>query len=215
MAKIIWLSCALAAMAALLGFYFTAKKRMLRLSAKGGATGAALATAVFCHLQGGSLPAGGIILAAIALFVLADVLLDLKFLWGVAAFALGHAALIIWLFEQETARHHSPFSFMSFSIAALLYALSVFSFRKALRRAGKKAFALLLYAAVLSLMTGVSLMLPHLGDMRYLPFTLGACLFMVSDLFVARGILIGIARKWHILTMILYESAVLLMALCA
>ena len=215
MPKIIWLLCALPVVAALLDAYFTIKKRPLRLAAKGGATGSALATAVFCHLQGGSLPAGGIIIAAIALFVLADVLLDLKFLWGVAAFALGHVALIIWLFKQETALHHSLFSFMSFSIAALLYALSVFSFRKALRRAGKKAFALLLYAAVLSLMTGISLTLPHFAGIRYLPFTLGACLFMVSDLFVARGILIGMARKWHILGMILYESAVLLMAISA
>lgn len=215
MAKIIWLLCALPVMAALLGAYFTIKKRPLRLAAKGCATGTALATAVFCHLQGGSLPAGGVIIAAAALFVLADVLLDLKFLWGVAAFALGHIALIFWLFEQQTALQLPLFTVLSFSAAAVLYALSAFFFRNPLRSIGKKAIALLLYAAVLALMTGSSLTLPHFAGIRYLPFTLGACLFMVSDLFVAQGILVGMARKWHILGMILYESAVLLMAISA
>lgn len=202
-------------MAALLSAYFTIQRRPLRLAAKGGATGVALATAVFCRLQGGGLPAGGIIIAAVALFALADVLLDLKFLWGVSAFALGHIALIIWLYEQQTALHLPLFTVPGFSAAAVLYGLSVFFFRKPLRSIGRKAVALLLYAALLSLMTGVSLTLPLFGGLRCLPFALVACLFMVSDLFVAQGILIGMARKWHILGMILYESAVMLMALSA
>ena len=199
MPKIIWLLCALPVVAALLDAYFTIKKRPLRLAAKGCATSTA----------------GGIIIAAVALFVLADVLLDLKFLWGVAAFALGHIALIFWLLEQQTALQLPLFTVLSFSAAAVLYAISAFFFRNPLRSIGKKAIALLLYAAVLALMTGISLTLPHFAGIRYLPFTLGACLFMVSDLFVAQGILVGMARKWHILGMILYESAVLLMAISA
>ena len=74
---------------------------------------------------------------------------------------------------------------------------------------------MLAYAAILALMTGCSLALPYFGGIRYLPFTLGALLFMISDLTVARGILVGMAKKWHILGMVIYESAVMLMALCA
>ncbi len=215
MPLIIWLVFALAAIAALLGGYFTLGRGPLRLACKGGATGIALATAVFRFLQGGGLPGGGIIIAAVALFVLADVLLDWKFLWGVAAFALGHIALILWLSVQGTALNQSLFTIMSFSAAAVLYGMSVFLFRRVLRGAGKNAVAMLLYAVVLALMTGISLTLPYLGGVRYLPFALGACLFMLSDLLVAQGILVGMARKWHIAAMIIYESAVLLMALCA
>lgn len=211
----IWLFFALPVMAALLGVYFTSAKRLPSLAAKGGATGAALATAVFCHLRGGGLPDGRIIIAAVCLFALADVLLDTKFLFGVAAFALGHIMLIFWIFAQESALHQSLFTILNIGLGVLLYALAVFLFRRSIRKAGKTAPALLLYAAVLSLMTAVAATLPYFGGVRYLPFALGAVLFMISDLFVAQGILIGMARKWHIFAMILYESAVMLMALLA
>ena len=215
MPTIIWLFFALPAMAALLGVYFTAKKRPLRLAAKGGTTCAALATAVFCRLRGGGLPSGEIIVCAVALFALADVLLDLKFFYGAAAFALGHIALMIWMAAQENALHQAVFTPLGFSVSAALFGLSVFLFRKTIFSAGKLTKVMLPYAAVLALMTGIALTLPHFGGVRYLPFALGASLFMISDLMVAQGILVGMARKWRFAPMIIYESAVMLMALCA
>lgn len=215
MSLLLWLALVLPVMAAMLYLYFTARTKPVQLIGKGGATCAALATAVFCHLRGGGLSSGEIIIAAAALFALADVLLNIRFIWGVAAFAAGHVSLIVWLFRQEAALHQPLFTAPVLLIAAALYALAVFLFKGYLKKAGKLTFALLPYAAILSLMTGVSLTLPCLGGVRYLPFALGAGLFMISDLMVARGILIGSPRRFHILTMIVYESAVLLMSLCA
>lgn len=206
------LGLTLPAMAAMLYFYFTIRDRFPHLMAKGGATWMALTTAVFCYSQGSDLPVGGLMIAATALFVLADVLLDVRFLAGVAAFGLGHAALIGWIIAQKAHLSQPLLSGFSVLMAAVLYALAVFIFRRKLRQAGKKAIVMLVYAVVLSLMTAMAASLLLSGGLRYLVFALGAVCFMISDLLVAQGMLAGMARKWHVLAMILYESAVMMMA---
>ena len=211
----LWLAFVLPVTAAMLYFYFTIRTKVLHLIAKGGATWTALMTAVFCYLQGGCVPSGGIIIAAVALFVLADVLLDLKFIPGVAAFAMGHIALIVWICAQGTVIRQISFVIPAVSSAVVLFGLSVFLFRKIIFKKPRMAAAMLPYAAVLSLMTGFAALLPFAGGAGYLPFAGGAVLFMISDLMVAQGMLVGMARKWHILAMIIYESAVMLMALAA
>ena len=206
----IWLAFALPVLAAMLFFFFTSKDPHVRLITKGGATAVSLATAVFAQSQSGSPASSWIIVCAVALFMLADMVLERKFLSGMAVFALGHIALLIWLFIQK----EFPLSFRpGLLTVVLLYALSVFLFRKPLSKGGPLPCAMLFYAAVLSLMTGLSLTLPIHSGLRCLPFSLGALLFMISDLMVARGVLIGRFRKFRYMTMILYESGVLLMAL--
>ncbi len=211
----LWLAFVLPVTAAMLYFYFTIRAKVPHLIAKGGATWTALMTAVFCYVQGGCTPSGGIIIAAVALFVLADVLLDLKFIPGVAAFALGHIALIAWICAQGPVIRRISFVVPAVLTAAALFCLSVFLFRKTIFKAGRMAAAMLPYAAVLSLMTGFAALLPFTGGAGYLLFAAGAVLFMISDLMVAQGMLVSMARKWHILAMMIYESAVMLMALSA
>ena len=109
--------------------------------------------------QGGCVPSGGIIIAAVALFVLADVLLDLKFIPGVAAFAMGHIALIVWICAQGTVIRQISFVIPAVSSAVALFGLSVFLFRKIIFKKPRMAAAMLPYAAVLSLMTGFAALL--------------------------------------------------------
>lgn len=205
---LVWLGVSLPVMAAMLYLFFTVREKKLRLIAKGGATWVALMTAAVGTSMGGGLPAGGILTGAAALFVLADVLLEVKFLPGVAAFGLGHIALIGWIFAQGL-----EVSLWCIPVSAALYAASVFLFRKPIRGAGTMGKAMLVYAAVLSLMTGISVLLPWTGGPGYAPFAAGALCFLISDLMVAQGVLTGIGRKAGMSAMVLYETAVMLMAL--
>lgn len=204
----VWLSVSLPVTAAMLYLYFTIREAKLRLVVKGSATWVVLMTAVVGQALFGRLPAGWLMILAVALFVLADVLLNVRFMQGVAAFGLGHAALIAWMLAQRL-----PLNGWSIPVGVLLYAGSVFFFRNSLGKAGKKAIGMLVYAAVLTTMASVALMTPLSGGVTYAPFAAGAALFVISDLMVAKGVLVGVSRRTSVATMILYESAVMLMAL--
>ena len=202
--------CALPVMAALLFAFGRSKPGTpQRLLFKGGCTGMCVLVAGIGLCRGGRLPAAWLILCAVAVFAASDVLLEVRFAPGVAAFAVGHLLLIVWILAQGL------FTPLSLPLAAVLWLAAYFAFRGRLDRLGSRKNLFLLYPAVLMGMTALAAALPLLGGRAYLPFALGAALFAISDMMVAADVLCGIRPFFRALLMVLYESAVLLMALTA
>ena len=174
---------------------------------KGSITYLVFVTAVAGLKSGGNLPMGGTLAAAMAVFVLADVLLDIRFIPGMAAFAAGHGLLIWWIVGQNM------LSWVSLPIAMVLYGLVVFAFRRNLKSMGKLFVPFLIYPTVLMGMTAMAVVLPVLGGIKYLPFAAGAVLFTGSDLMLAANMMIRLPRKWSIVSFAMYYAAIFLMAL--
>ncbi len=202
-----WLAISLPLMAALMAAFGLAKAKPTRLLTKGGAAWVALMTAVVGQETGGNLPAGELIVAAMAVFVLADVLLEVQRVPGILAFAAGHGVLIWWMVEQDL------LSWLSAPIAAAILVVAFVLFRKPLKKTGWMSVLFVLYAAVLAAMAGMAAVLPEMGGLDYLPFTVGAVMFVVSDLLVAAGMIANGRKGMGALALILYYAALLLMTM--
>lgn len=174
---------------------------------KGSVTWTVLMTAVIGMESGGGLPMGELIVAAMAVFVLADMLLNIWFVPGMAVFSVGHGLLIWWIMEQEC------LSMVSIPIGVVLYALAIIFFRKSLKTAGKRLIPYLTYPAVLLSMAAMAVVLPVLCGIEYLPFAAGAALFVVSDAMVAQNVLVGLPKKWNAVAFGVYELSLFLITL--
>lgn len=120
---------------------------------------------------------------------LADVLLEIKFIPGMALFALAHACLIVALFPTASET-------WGLLVWVLAMAAAVVLFRRELPKMGKLAIPACLYVAVLSNTLALSVTAPFAtGDLRYLALTAGALCFYVSDLMVAKQEFGGMDRR--------------------
>lgn len=169
-----------------------------RLALKGGTTALAGLYALYVYLLFGQpfmlLMAIGILLCAAA-----DVLLEIKFLWGTACFAAGHLFYIASFIIRKAPVLPS---------LLLFFALVLFIFF-VVRRFGHQAetdirpyFA---YALVISLMVSSALAQPF-------PVFLGALLFMVSDGIIARRLLFPDKNPWDRACILLYYAAQFILA---
>ena len=135
---------------------------------------------------GSGLSAGGrgvsdwLLFAGLLFCVLADVLLELEFLWGVVAFGIAHLCFIAGIYRIEGIRIGCVLGMIG------IYSVFLLIFHKGLPKLGTLKIPVLLYAAVLSFMVSmaVSAAVVVPGRSRYF-LAAGACAFLISDSLIA------------------------------
>lgn len=120
------------------------------------------------------------IFAGLLFCVLADVLLELEFLWGVVAFGIAHLCFIAGIYRIEGIRIGSILGMIG------IYAVLFCIFRRGLPKLGKLKIPILIYAAVLSFMVSMAVSAAFIvpGRSRFF-LAAGACAFLVSDSLIA------------------------------
>ena len=138
-----------------------------------------------------------------------DCVLELHFVSGMAAFGAAHVLFILWILQAG-----KPV-WISILLWLALYGITAFLYRKIIPTLGNKLVPFLLYPAVLMAMASLALVLPFTAGERYWPSAIGAQVFAVSDLLVAKGVLVGNSRSCEHFTLALYDLALLGLALGA
>lgn len=203
----IWTALFLSAIC-LLGFsplYLQMKQgSSLRLVWKGLATLCAGAIALLAAPQG---DVAWLAAAALVVCALADVLLEVKFLWGVGAFALGHGLYIAYFLSLAP---FSTFHLLPISALMVISGCLLFHLR---RQLGNRILPFGLYALILCIMggTGVATGIA-LGGITGILVAAGGLIFLISDIFVLMGVLFTLPRALSWLGFYLYEIAQLLLA---
>ena len=139
----------------------------------------------------------------------ADCVLELHFVSGMAAFGAAHVLFILSILQAG-----KPV-WVSIPLWLVLYGITAFLYRKIIPTLGNKLVPFLLYPAVLMAMASLALVLPFTAGERYWPSAIGALVFAVSDLLVAKGVLVGNSRSCQHFTLALYDLALLGLALGA
>lgn len=137
----------------------------------------------------------------------ADCVLELHFIAGMGAFGTAHVLFILWIITA------APPVWQSIIIWIVLYGITGILYRKIIPTLGNKLVPFLLYPAVLMAMAAMALMLPFTAGPRYWTAAAGALVFAVSDLLVAKGVLVGNSRACQHFTLALYNVALLGLAL--
>lgn len=137
----------------------------------------------------------------------ADCVLELHFIAGMGAFGAAHVLFILWIIGA------APPVWQSIAIWTILYGITGLLYRKIIPTLGKKLIPFLLYPAVLMAMAAMALMLPFTAGTRYWTAAVGALVFAISDLLVAKGVLVGNSRACQHFTLALYDLALLGLAL--
>lgn len=193
------LSALLFVMMAVTGFAYQASSekdwytKSARLLLKGGTTALAGLFALYTYLVYGQtymlLMALGIFLCAAA-----DVLLEIKFIWGTACFAAGHLLYIASFLTR------SKPGLPSLVLLIVLALFATFITRRYGHQAGMDIRPYYAYALIISLMVASALAQP-------IPVFIGALLFMVSDAIIARRLLNPDKDPWDRACILLYYLA--------
>ena len=162
----------------------------------------------------GALRAGGpawLCAAALCLCACADVLLEMNFLLGMVVFMGGHGCYIAWFLTRGALGATHLWAF-----AALLATASLLLWHWSGQLKGR-LLPFALYATVLCVMGGCGIATGlSAGTAAGLMMAAGALCFALSDAMVCRGVLGPVTRPFDYGTMILYDSAQLLLGLsCA
>lgn len=164
-----------------------------RLAFKGLTTFFACILALFAYAQTGQqyalVMAFGILLCAIA-----DVLLEINFLWGTGCFAAGHVLYLVSFIQR---RPPGLPSFVLFVVLALTSTTIMLRFRKQVEFNLLPFYA---YSLIIGGMVAVAL------AQHPLVF-LGAALFAVSDAIIARRLLFPKKNPWDRACILLYYLA--------
>ena len=140
------------------------------------------------------------------LCTIADALLEISFVPGMLVFGAGHVCLILWLWGLATP------SWWSLALWVAVYVLTAILFRKELPTLGKLTAPFLLYPALLGGSLAVAVPLPFLLGAKWAPVAVGAVLFYVSDMLVAKNQLSHWDKKWQKPIMALYWGALYLIS---
>lgn len=174
---------------------------------KGAATGMAVITA--CRYAAyHTVPAAVLIACALLLCMAADVLLEIRFLTGVAAFGAAHVCLILSFLED----------FQLFAgpvlLWILLYGGMFLGFRRFLKQLGKLTVPGFIYAALLCAVCALSICrFLTLGTLSSGSAALGGICFFASDNILAYCTLSGSRSKRNsAILLTLYYSAVYFLA---
>lgn len=122
-----------------------------------------------------------LILIASFLFMIADALLEIRFMAGVGCFAVGHFFLIVWMIGQS--QFHMGI-FILFCVGVLA---SIFLFRKELKQE-LKIYLLIGYTLILSSMMALAVFLPITQGKLFLLAGIGGVGFWISDMFVGKSV---------------------------
>lgn len=163
-----------------------ASKKAYALCFKGACT---LVPVLLC-LAGAGIAAGRLtgawwMTVGLVLCLVGDILLELVFLAGMAAFLCGHLAYIAGFLAM------APFRWESVPIFAIALLIVVVLFYRLLPQMKEKRGPFIGYAVVLLAMLAVAMALPFSLGARGAVAAAGALLFVVSDLLLARNLLLG------------------------
>lgn len=139
--------------------------------------------------------------------VLADGLLELRFVPGMLLFGLGHCILILWMLSLS-----AP-SWMSLVVWLMCLLAAWLLFRRHLLPMGKQAVPFVLYAGFLAAGAALGITLSFSLGRQFIPLSVGTAIFYVSDLLVAKAFF-GKIQFWEsILLMSLYWAALFLISM--
>ena len=149
-----------------------------------------------------------LMLAGISVCLIADVLIGVKFVVGVGAFLLGH------LFYMPA--FLSLYDFVWWQSAIIFFAaltLVYFLFRKHFAKAGKLLIPCLIYCVVLTEMLAIGIPAAVCGGARAICVPLGAALFFVSDITLARNVFVAKTPLSDTVSLTFYYAAQFTLAL--
>lgn len=149
------------------------------------------------------------ILVALILFLLADALLEVQFLVGMAVFGIGHGSLIFWFLKKAN------LDWKCLILWIVLWGLALLLFRKESQQAktNPKLYLMTLYPGVLMGMTSIAVMLPAQLGREYLFAAIGAVLFSISDMMVGKGFFKKLSKPADYTALSLYYSGIFCFAL--
>lgn len=158
-------------------------------------------------VMGGKSPWESLLFWGLAACCVADCVLELHFVSGMAAFGAAHVLFIVWIVQQGRPVWYS------IPIWVVLYGSTAFLYRKIIPTLGKNLVPFMLYPAVLMAMASLALVLPFTAGKQYWTAAVGALVFAISDLLVAKGVLVGNSRACQHFTLALYDVALAGLAL--
>lgn len=175
---------------------------------KGSATAMAVLAALYCTVKNPGL-SSVLILAGTVLCMIADVLLELWFLAGVASFGTAHLCFIAGFYEAGDYKSYTPFVFVVLLAAMLLIFAGFFKEMKELVLPG------VMYGIVLCAMTSLAVTAAvSQGNVSGLLRGLGGLCFFISDNILGWSTLKGVREKGYgAAVLLLYFPAVYLLAL--
>lgn len=187
--------------------YQDPKKKIISLTFKALATGMALVLAVI-----GSIRAPGtfglLMVIAMSICLIADVLIGVSFVLGVFAFLLGHLFYMPGFLQTYDFRWYIS---LPVFIAGLL--LVWLLFHNYFAKAGKTLVPLLVYSVILNAMLALGVPALLSFDARGILLAVGAILFVVSDLTLARNAFIKKTRISDAVSLTFYYAAQFLLGL--
>ncbi|MGI6254188.1 MAG: lysoplasmalogenase family protein [Acutalibacter sp.] len=189
-------------------YFYLRRARMMKesLIAKCAGSFLAVGSAAFASMaQGGVLKVPWVFWFFV-LCTLADALLEISFVPGMLVFGAAHLCLVLWLWGLA-----QP-SWWSLALWVGVYLLTALLFRKELPTLGKLTIPFLLYPALLGASVAVAVPLPFLLGAKWTPVAVGAVVFYISDMLVAKNQLSHWDDKWQKPIMLLYWAALYLIS---
>lgn len=151
-------------------------------------------------------PAAWWMTAGLCLCLVGDVVLGIHFVAGMGAFLLGHLGYLAAFVCLAPLRWESAVVFAVLAIGVVL------AFLPTVPAMGKRLVPFIVYAAVLLAMVSVAWLLPvSIGSGGWL-FAIGATLFVISDLLLARNLLVRCTRLSDTVSLSFYFAGQLVLA---
>lgn len=166
----------------------------------------AVGSAAFAAIAQGGVLEVPLVFWFFVLCTMADALLEINFVPGMLVFGAAHVCLILWLWGLVTP------SWWSLVLWLGAYGVTAVLFRKELPTLGKLTVPFCLYPALLGGSLAVAVPLPFLLGAKWAPVAVGAVLFYVSDMLVAKNQLSHWDKKWQKPIMALYWGALYLIS---
>ena len=166
----------------------------------------AVGSAAFAAIAQGGVLEVPLVFWFFVLCTMADALLEINFVPGMLVFGAAHVCLILWLWGLA-----AP-SWWSLVLWLGAYGVTAVLFRKELPTLGKLTVPFCLYPALLGGSLAVAVPLPFLLGAKWAPVAVGAVLFYVSDMLVAKNQLSHWDKKWQKPIMALYWGALYLIS---
>ena len=154
-------------------------------------------------LSGGLKESGWLCVTALLLCAAADGLLCVHFVTGMAVFAAGHVAYMVWFLSRQ------GFGWLSAAVFLPLLALGFGLLWHWRDRLGRLGIPMCAYAVILSAMGALGIPCGGLA-------ALAACLFVLSDIMVCRQVVMPVSLAFDVSALGIYYAAQLLFgAACA
>lgn len=170
-----------------------------RLAWKFAGTSCALPLAVYGAWQQGG--RSWLCVAAIAVCAAADVLLEKKFIVGMAVFAAAHVLFIIWMAGMQRLTPVQP---VAWAVMLCMVGLLLYHWRKPI---GPMMLPYIAYAVIVTLMGSCAIGVALDKSLAGIIIAVGGVLFVASDAMVCRGTVMRVTTVHHYVSMSLYYGA--------